>query len=47
MKTKDDYELTMHRIANPGGTPVLLVHGLFDSSATWVMMGPQKSLGRR
>lgn len=46
MQTEDGYILTMHRIPNPGGTPVLLVHGLFDSSATWVLMGPGKSLGR-
>ncbi|XP_017840863.2 lipase 3 isoform X2 [Drosophila busckii] len=43
--TDDGYILTLHRIARPGATPVLLVHGLLDSSATWVMMGPNKGLG--
>ncbi|XP_060665937.1 lipase 3-like isoform X1 [Drosophila nasuta] len=43
--TDDGYKLTLHRIARPGATPVLLVHGLLDSSATWVMMGPGKALG--
>lgn len=43
--TDDGYVLTLHRIARPGATPVLLVHGLLDSSATWVMMGPNKGLG--
>ncbi|EDW64196.1 lipase 3 isoform X1 [Drosophila virilis] len=43
--TDDGYVLTLHRIPRPGSTPVLLVHGLLDSSATWVMMGPNKGLG--
>ncbi|XP_030383308.1 lipase 3-like isoform X2 [Scaptodrosophila lebanonensis] len=42
--TPDGYILTVHRIARPGATPVLLVHGLLDSSATWVIMGPNKGL---
>ncbi|XP_039502057.1 lipase 3 isoform X1 [Drosophila santomea] len=45
LQTDDGYILTLHRIARPGATPVLLVHGLLDSSATWVMMGPNKGLG--
>ncbi|KQS70596.1 lipase 3 isoform X2 [Drosophila erecta] len=45
LETDDGYILTLHRIARPGATPVLLVHGLLDSSATWVMMGPNKGLG--
>jgi len=46
VETDDGYILTLHRIARPGATPVLLVHGLLDSSATWVMMGPNKGLGK-
>ncbi|EDW76558.1 uncharacterized protein Dwil_GK14601, isoform A [Drosophila willistoni] len=45
LTTDDGYILTLHRIARPGATPVLLVHGLLDSSATWIMMGPNKGLG--
>ncbi|XP_055851914.1 lipase 1-like [Episyrphus balteatus] len=40
--TDDGYILEMHRIPKPGKTPVLMVHGLLDSSSTWVMMGPDK-----
>ncbi|XP_060666671.1 lipase 3-like [Drosophila nasuta] len=43
--TPDNYILTVHRIPRPGAIPVLLVHGLFDTSATWLMMGPDKGLG--
>uniref|UniRef100_A0A6P4ESW5 Lipase 3 n=1 Tax=Drosophila rhopaloa TaxID=1041015 RepID=A0A6P4ESW5_DRORH len=45
VQTEDGYILGMVRIARPGAIPVLMVHGLLDSSATWVMMGPTKSLG--
>ncbi|EDV32371.1 uncharacterized protein Dana_GF15802 [Drosophila ananassae] len=45
VKTDDGYLLGLFRIARPGAVPVLMVHGLLDSSATWVMMGPDKSLG--
>ncbi|XP_065358156.1 lipase 1-like [Calliphora vicina] len=41
--TDDNYILRMHRIPNPKAPPILLMHGLLDSSATWVMMGPNKS----
>lgn len=43
--TEDGYILEVHRIANPGRQPVLLFHGMLDSSATWVMIGPKHSLG--
>ncbi|KAH8271818.1 hypothetical protein KR044_007040, partial [Drosophila immigrans] len=43
--TKDNYVLTVHRIPRRGAIPVLLVHGLFDTSATWLIMGPDKGLG--
>lgn len=42
VETSDGYILEMHRIPKPGGTPVFLMHGLLDSSSTWVMMGPNK-----
>ncbi|KAH8419348.1 hypothetical protein KR222_006079, partial [Zaprionus bogoriensis] len=45
VQTEDNYLLKMHRIARPGAKPVLLVHGLLDSSSTWVMMGPHSGLG--
>lgn len=53
MNTNDGYILQMHRI--PGGpqspsqkgkTPVLLMHGLLDSSSTWVIMRPGNGLGK-
>ncbi|XP_023031607.1 lipase 1 isoform X1 [Drosophila willistoni] len=43
--TEDKYILTMHRIPRPKAKPVLLVHGLQDSSATWILMGPESGLG--
>ncbi|XP_036329231.1 lipase 3-like [Rhagoletis pomonella] len=42
--TDDGYILELHRIVRKDATPVLLMHGLLDSSATWVMMGPDKGL---
>lgn len=51
--TDDGYILKMHRIpSSPNQThsahevkqPVLLMHGLLDSSATFVLMGPNQSL---
>lgn len=42
---KDGFVLTAHRIPKPGGQPVLMVHGLFDSSAAYVILGPGRSLG--
>lgn len=43
--TDDGYILEMHRIARGDGPPVFLMHGLLDSSATWVMSGPRSALG--
>ncbi|XP_037958904.1 lipase 1-like [Teleopsis dalmanni] len=43
--TSDKYILCMHRIARPKARPLLLMHGLTDSSATWVLLGPWSSLG--
>ncbi|XP_030080404.1 lipase 1-like [Drosophila hydei] len=43
--TADKYVLQMHRISRPGAKPVLLMHGLLDSSATWIMLGPHSGLG--
>ncbi|XP_055918939.1 lipase 1-like [Eupeodes corollae] len=43
--TSDKYILRMHRIPKPGGKPVLLQHGLLDSSATYILMGPSIGLG--
>lgn len=42
--TDDGYILELHRIARADATPILLMHGLLDSSATWVMIGPDKGL---
>lgn len=45
MVTKDGYILEMHRIPKKGAQPVLLMHGILDTSATWVLMGPKSGLG--
>ncbi|XP_039502019.1 lipase 1 [Drosophila santomea] len=42
--TEDGYILTMHRIRKQGAPPFLLQHGLVDSSAGFVVMGPNVSL---
>ena len=45
--TDDGYILTMHRIrGKPGAQPFFLQHGLVDSSAGYVIMGPNVSLGK-
>ncbi|XP_078042083.1 lipase 3 [Augochlora pura] len=50
--TTDGYILQMHRIVGSRKSPkannkpaVLLIHGLLDCSATWVIGTPEKSLG--
>ncbi|XP_030080374.1 lipase 3-like [Drosophila hydei] len=43
--TADKYILQMHRIPRPGAKPVLLMHGLMDSSSVWIIMGPHSGLG--
>lgn len=42
--TKDDYILRLHRIPQRNQHPVLIVHGLGDSSGSAVMLGPNISL---
>ena len=40
--TEDDYILHVHRIVGQPGAPVVFMqHGLEDSSATWVLAGPE------
>ncbi|EDW76556.2 uncharacterized protein Dwil_GK14602 [Drosophila willistoni] len=45
IETEDGFIITAHRIPKSGGQPVLLVHGIQDSSSTWVILGPSISLG--
>ena len=44
--TEDGYILTMHRLRKQGAQPFFLQHGLVDSSAGYVIMGPNVSLGK-
>lgn len=44
--TTDGYILGVHRIVNSGKPPVLLMHGLLDSSATWILTRPEAALGK-
>lgn len=41
--TEDGYRLAVHRVGNPRGTPVLLVHGLLASSDQWLILGRSES----
>lgn len=41
--TKDGYVLNVYRIPSQG-PPVLLVHGIADSSDSWLVLGPENSL---
>lgn len=52
--TPDGYILQMHRIPNhrkftvfERKRPVLLVHGFASQSGSWVVIGPNRSLGKR
>lgn len=42
--TQDGYVLNTQRIPLPGAPPVVLMHGLLDSAATFVLSGPNASL---
>lgn len=51
--TQDGYILALHRIngspkspKSTGKPPVFLVHGLFESSAEWVMSGVKHGFGK-
>lgn len=52
LRTEDGYKLIIHRIPGSPKSPkiigkpvVLLLHGLFGSSDSWAIMGPNKDLG--
>ncbi|CAH0387437.1 unnamed protein product [Bemisia tabaci] len=47
VQTIDGYILTLHRIPNKKSKrpPVLIMHGILDSSFTWLLTGPQTALG--
>jgi lysosomal acid lipase/cholesteryl ester hydrolase len=51
--TADGYILTLHRIpyspkspAAPNKPVIFLQHGLLCSSADWIILGPENSLGK-
>jgi hypothetical protein len=51
--TADNYILTIHRIpyspkspAAPNKPVVFLQHGILSSSADWIILGPESSLGK-
>ncbi|XP_067625899.1 lipase 1-like [Eurosta solidaginis] len=43
--TEDKYILRLFRLSHPKGRPVFLMHGLLDSSITWLINGPWGGLG--
>ncbi|XP_055308819.1 lipase 1-like, partial [Sitodiplosis mosellana] len=43
VKTKDGYILTMHRIPNPNRPPILLMHGLADSTKGYLRYSSKSS----
>lgn len=47
--TADGYILELHRIGNENATesrtPILLMHGLLESSNGWIALGPDHSIG--
>lgn len=44
--TDDGYILGLHRIPTKSGRPVIIMHGILDSSSTWVLGGPKTGLGQ-
>uniref|UniRef100_A0A8D8Z5X2 Lipase n=1 Tax=Cacopsylla melanoneura TaxID=428564 RepID=A0A8D8Z5X2_9HEMI len=42
--TEDGYILTNFRIANPGGYPILFIHGMTATSDCWLIGGPAHDL---
>ncbi|CAG7836205.1 unnamed protein product [Allacma fusca] len=42
--TKDRYLLTLHRIPQPGATPVVVMHGILCSSRDWLLQRGNNSL---
>ena len=42
--TDDGYILELHRIAKAGAQPVLLQHGVFQSTGSWVLVPLERSL---
>ncbi|XP_053958059.1 lipase 1 [Anastrepha ludens] len=43
--TQDKYILCVFRLPRPKARPVFLMHGLLDSSITWLLSGPWSALG--
>ncbi|XP_049310337.1 lipase 3 [Bactrocera dorsalis] len=43
--TEDKYILRLFRLPRPKARPVFLMHGLLDSSITWLLSGPWAALG--